>query len=114
MRAAICFIYGFVYNLGNELFPPEVRCQSVGITEIISMLGGMVAPMVILFAESYQINALFLFGTLGLFALVASQYLPTPSVDLDDEASDVEMTDMKITDSQCSTALLPKVKKNFK
>jgi len=91
MRVAICFVYGFIYSMGNELFPPEVRSQSVGVSEIASALGGMFAPIIILFANTYSLNVLFLFGTLGFPALLASQYIPEKEISLEDESNDIEL-----------------------
>lgn len=101
MRTAICFICGFMFNVGNDLFPAEVRCQSIGISEICACLGGMVAPYVIVVAEMNGLNPLFLFGSLGFFALSASKYLPeTQLKSLDDNAKeDVEMGYVRMTDA---------------
>lgn len=76
LRTCICFMYGFIYGLGNDLFPPEVRSQSIGITEIFSALGGMIAPFIILVAETNGFSPLFLFGILGFVALISSNSLP--------------------------------------
>ncbi len=100
MRTAICFVYGFIFNVGIDLFPPEVRCQSMGIGEIAACLGGMVAPFMILIAETNGLNPLFLFGTFGLFALSITKYLPeTPLTSLDDD-KDVEMGYVRMSDKK--------------
>jgi len=90
-----------MFNVGNDLFPAEVRCQSIGISEICACLGGMVAPYVIVVAEMNGLNPLFLFGSLGFFALSASKYLPeTQLKSLDDNAKeDVEMGYVRMTDA---------------
>ncbi len=87
-------------NVGNQLFPPEVRSQSIGISDIFACIGGMVAPFVIVAAEVNHLSPLFLFGSLGFFALSASKYLPeTQLSSMDDDASqDVEMSYMKMND----------------
>jgi len=100
MRTALCFICGFMFNVGNDLFPAEVRCQSIGISEIAACIGGMVAPYVIVVAEMNSLNPLFLFGSLGFFALSASKYLPETQLKSLDEnvKEDVEMSYVKMTD----------------
>jgi len=101
MRAALCFIYGFIYGLGNELFPIEVRCQSIGISDIAASMGGMFAPVVILVAETYGLNALFLFGSLGFIALFASHFLPKdPMNSLEEPDEGVEMNYIKMADHE--------------
>ena len=100
MRTAVCFIYGFLYILGNELFPVEVRGQSNGISGIFADLGGMAAPLVLQFAQMHQLNPLFLFGILGFMALGTSQYIPNDTVvDLNDEDEDIEMNYIKMTNN---------------
>lgn len=98
MRTAICFIYGFVYNLGNELFPAEVRCQSIGVSEIFSALGGMVAPSIIVVAEMNGVSPLFLFGTMGFLALSSSKYLPEGQLTSMDDKEGVEMDYVRMSE----------------
>ena len=100
MRTALCFICGFMFNVGNDLFPAEVRCQSIGISEIAACIGGMVAPYVIVVAEMNSLNPLFLFGSLGFFALSASKFLPETQLKSLDEnvKEDVEMSYVRMND----------------
>ena len=101
MRAAICFIYGFVFTMANEIFPPEVRSQSCGISEIFATFGGMLSPPILLLAERYQINALFVFGTLGIPALISARYIPEGIIsDLEekDDAAGLDYMQLKEQD----------------
>ena len=91
MRTGVCFVYGFIYSLGNELFLAEVRSQSNSISGIFSDAGGILAPIVLLFADKHQLNPLFLLGTIGFFALIAVRYLPSKPLSTLDGDDDIEM-----------------------
>jgi hypothetical protein len=103
LRASISFIYGFIYSLGNELFPGEVRSQSIGISDIFSAMGGMTCPFIIMFAEKNGLNPLFLFGIAGLIPLYASQSLPDPKIPIpgfQEQNEDIEMRYVKMPDQE--------------
>jgi len=101
LRASISFIYGFIYGLGNEMFPAEVRSQSIGISDIFSAMGGMACPFIILFAEKHNLNPLFLFGILGIIPLYASQMIPDvkkPIPGFGEQVEDIEMNYIRMQD----------------
>jgi len=98
MRTSVCFIYGFIYSLGNELFPTEVRSQSNGVAGIFSDLGGVVSPLLPVLAQSYNLHPLFLLGVLGVAPLIASQYLPEEKLTSLDEFSLKTFEMKKISD----------------
>jgi len=104
-------MYGFIYSLGNDLFPPEVRSQSIGISDIFAALGGMISPFIIMIAEKNQTSPLFLFGVLGFMALLSSKYLPDGKMTSMDEkedggnGEDIEMEYMKIDERKNSVEL---------
>ena len=100
MRTAVCFVYGFIYSLGNELFPTEVRSQSNGISGIFSDAGGILAPIVLMFADKHQLNPLFMLGTIGSFALIAGKYLPSEPLTTLDDDNDIEMKYVKMKDQK--------------
>ena len=101
MRTAVCFVYGFIYSVGNELFPPEVRSQSNGIAGVASDVGGMITPFVLLFAQALNLNPLLVLGVIGALPLVASQYLPEDEItSLEEESAGTEMKYMKMVDQE--------------
>ncbi len=89
MKGCLAFIRGFIYNLGNELFPIEVRSQCNGLAEIIAQSGGLLVPVL---SKHASINTCWLIiGVVGLVYLGLSVFLQKEEFATLEKSDEIEL-----------------------
>ena len=76
MKASLSLNRGFIYNLGNELFPVQVRSQSHAIAEMFAQGAGLLAPFIVKFTQEYHFSPWFIVCGVGLLSVFVTAFLP--------------------------------------
>merc|ERR1711879_55538 len=75
-RFGIVASFGIIFVYAAELFPTVVRSVAMGLSSTSARVGGVAAPMVILFSSVSQALPMLIFGTAALLSGLLILLLP--------------------------------------
>ena len=89
-----------VYVYANELFPTPIRSVGVGFSIFVGRFGSMMAPFILLLAQSLRINQMIIYSIIGIFTFVAVERLPETKGEHLNDVIEEETSPISVDDSQ--------------